>query len=160
MNLYLIRHAEAEQTSEGKPHEERALTVNGIEIIKASIEVWKNFISNFDIVLTSPLKRAKQTAVIIHNSFKPHFDIAEEISLLNGGLTEDLLSICRSLALDDIAMVGHQPDLGNHIAQMIGSKESNFKISPASITKIFFKEKPKLGEGVLEFLIPPRNKKG
>ena len=33
MNIYLIRHGEAEQTSDSKPHEERSLTAEGIEII-------------------------------------------------------------------------------------------------------------------------------
>ena len=44
MNIYLIRHGEAEQPSDRKPHEERALTTDGIEIVKASTELWKNFI--------------------------------------------------------------------------------------------------------------------
>jgi len=160
MNIYLIRHAEAEQTSEGKPHEERALTTNGIEIIKSSIETWKKFISTFDIILTSPLKRAKQTANILSSSFKSEFDFVEEICLLNGGLTEDLLSVARSLNLNDIAMVGHQPDLGIHIARMIGTTDSSFGMPPAAIAKINFKERPVIGKGILEFLLPPVIKKG
>jgi phosphohistidine phosphatase len=160
MNIYLIRHAEAEQTSEGKPHEERALTTNGIEIIKSSIELWKKFIDNFDIILTSPLKRAKQTANILNSYFKSEFDVVEEIILLNGGLTEDLLSVARSLNLNEIAMVGHQPDLGIHVARMIGTIDSNFIISPAAIAKIHFKERPEIGKGILEFLLPPIIKKG
>ena len=160
MNIYLIRHGEAEQPSDRKPHEERALTTDGIEIVKASTELWKNFIYSFDIILTSPLKRARQTAQIIHNTFKTEFDVVEEICLLNGGLTGDLLSIARSLNLNDIAMVGHQPDIGHHIAQMIGVNESNYKIPPALIAKINFKDRPKVGKGILEFLLPPVNKKG
>jgi phosphohistidine phosphatase len=160
MNIYLIRHAEAEQTSEEKPHEERALTSNGIEIIKSSIEVWKKFIGNFDIILSSPLKRAKQTANILHSSFKSEFDVVEEIILLNGGLTEDLLSVARSLNLNEVAMVGHQPDLGIHLARMIGTIDSNFNLPPAAIAKIHFNERPVIGEGILEFLLPPIIKKG
>jgi phosphohistidine phosphatase len=160
MNIYLIRHGEAEQTSEGKPHEERLLTSNGIEIFKASIEMWKNFVDNFDIILSSPLKRAKQSANILNSVFKSAFDVIEEICLLNGGITEDLLSVARSLDLNEVAMVGHQPDLGIHLASMIGSKEANFKLLPASIAKIHFKERPVIGKGVLEFLIPPLIKKG
>ena len=160
MNIYLIRHGEAEKTSGGKPHEERALTANGIEIIKTSLELWKKFIETFDIILSSPLKRAKQTAQIVSSVFKSSFEVAEEICLLNGGLTEDLLSIARSLDLNDIAMVGHQPDIGNHIATMIGSNDANFKIPPAAIAKIYFNERPVIGKGVLEFLLPPINRKG
>ena len=160
MNIYLIRHGEAEKTSAEKPHEQRALTLNGIETIKASIEMWKKFVDNFDIILSSPLKRAKQSANILNSVFKSDFDVIEEICLLNGGITEDLLSVARSLGLNDVAMVGHQPDLGIHIASMIGSKDANFKLPSASIAKIYFKERPVIGKGVLEFLLPPIIKKG
>lgn len=160
MNIYLIRHGEAESTSENKPHEERMLTANGIEILKTSVIFWKNFIDRLDIILTSPLKRAKQTAQIINREFKAEFDVIEEICLLNGGMTEDLLSVAQSMNMSEIAMVGHQPDIGEHIAAMTGSGEAHFKIPVASIAKINFKDKICIRKGVLEFLIPPANKKG
>ena len=160
MNIYLIRHGEAESTSIEKPHEERSLTTEGIEILKTSIGNWKNFISKIDIILTSPLKRTMQTALIIQNIYKPEFDIIEEICLLNGGLTEDLISIARSLNMSDVAMVGHQPDIGNHLVSMIGSGSANFRIQPASLAKISFSEKPRIGTGVCEFFLPPKIKNG
>ena len=160
MNIYLIRHGEAELTSANKPHEERALTSEGIEILQTSVNFWKNFIPKLDIILTSPLKRAKQSAQIIHKVFNTEFDVVEEIALLNGGLTEDLISISRSLSMNDVAMVGHQPDIGSHLASMIGTNTSNFRIQPASIAKVSFKEKAKIGNGVCEFLFPPIIKNG
>ena len=160
MNLYLIRHGEAEQTSENKPHELRGLTENGAEIVRTSAEFWKNFIQSFDIILSSPLKRAKQTAEIIRVVLKVKQEVVEEISLLNGGLTEDLLSIAEAFGMNEIAMVGHQPDIGIHIAAMTGKGDPNFRIPPSTITKIHFQEYPRIGKGILEFLLPPINKKG
>jgi len=160
MNLYLIRHGEAEQTSENKPHELRGLTENGAEIVRTSAEFWKNFIQSFDIILSSPLKRAKQTAEIIRVVLKVKPEVAEEISLLNGGLTEDLLSIAEAFGINEIAMVGHQPDIGIHIAAMTGAGDSNFRIPSATIAKIHFRDNPRIGKGILEFLLPPPNKKG
>lgn len=160
MNIYLIRHGEAEQTSEGIPHEERSLTSNGIEALKSSVNIWKKFVDNFDIILSSPLKRSKQTAKIIQAVYKPEFDVVEEICLLNGGLTEDLISIAKSLSMNDIAMVGHQPDIGSHLSSMIGSNSSNFRIPPATIAKVSFNDKPRIGYGVCEFLLHPITKNG
>lgn len=160
MNLYLIRHGEAEQTSGNKPHEIRALTEHGVEIVRASSEFWKNFIQNFDIIISSPLIRAKQTADIIHDVLKVKPEVVEEISLLNGGLTEDLISIADAFGMKEIAMVGHQPDIGIHIGSLIGTGDSNFKIPPAAIAKIRFVENPRIGKGILELLLPPINKKG
>ena len=160
MNIYLIRHGEAEPPSETKPHEQRALTKEGVEAVKASAEYWKKFTQSFDIILTSPLKRAAQTAKLIHEFLNVKQEVVEEISLLNGGLTEDLLSIAEALEINNIAMIGHQPDIGIHIASMTGSNNTNLRIPPAAIAKIHFKDKPRIGQGILEFLIPPINKKG
>ena len=160
MNIYLIRHAKAESTSELKPHEERELTTIGIAILKASAEVWKNYITNFDIILSSTLKRAMQTAEIIKEAFEVKNDVMQEISLLNGGLTEDLLNLASSLGMNELAMIGHQPDIGIHISIMLGANELNCWIPPSAIAKISFDGNPKIGKGKLEFLIPPVNKKG
>lgn len=160
MNIYLIRHAEAEPTSELKPHEDRELTPRGISILKASTDVWKNYIANFDIILSSPLKRAMQTAEIIRGVFDVKIGIMKDISLLNGGETEDLLSVAQSLVLNEIAMIGHQPDIGNHISAMIGTHEFISRITPATIAKISFIDNPGMRNGNLEFLIPHANKKG
>jgi len=160
MNIYLIRHGQAEQTSEQKPHEERELTHQGIAILKASAEMWKNYLTDIDIILSSPLKRAMQTAEIIKEAFDVKTNIMQEISLLNGGQTEDLLNLAGSLGLNDIALIGHQPDIGIHISLMIGANEINSRIPPATIAKISFNSNPGIGKGKLEFLIPPVNKKG
>lgn len=160
MNIYLIRHAEAEQTTANKPHEERELTPRGIEILKASIDLWKNYLSSFDIILSSPLKRATQSADIIKEAFNIKRVVVEEVSLLNGGQTEDLLNLAGSLTVNEVAMIGHQPDIGIHISIMIGTYELNCWIPPSTIAKISFEGKPGVGKGKLEFLIPPVNKKG
>jgi len=57
-------------------------------------------------------------------------------------------------------MVGHQPDIGIHISAMTGAGDSNFKIPPATIAKIHFRDNPRSGKGILEFLLPPISKKG
>ncbi|MCU0406171.1 MAG: phosphohistidine phosphatase SixA [Ignavibacteriaceae bacterium] len=160
MNIYLIRHAEAEQTSDVKPHEERELTPRGIERLKASAEIWEQYFNEIDMILSSPLKRAMQTAEIIRKIFEVKMDVVEEISLLNGGQTEDLLNLSGSLGLNELVMIGHQPDIGIHISIMTGANELNCWIPPATIAKISFDGNPRVGKGKLEFLIPPIVKKG
>ena len=160
MNLYIIRHGKAEISSEMKPDEERELTEEGIPLVNNAAGKWKEFINTFDLVLSSPLKRAIQTAVIIKEVFDIKKDVVEVPSLLNGGTTQDLLNEVSSLRLKDIAMIGHQPDIANHISRLTSHSDINLKIPPAALAKISFKDKLAIGEGILEFLIPPGNKKG
>ena len=160
MNIYLIRHGEAEKTSEEKPHKERELTVDGIQVVNAAAELWKNYISVFEMIFSSPLKRAMQTALIIKEVFKIKTEVLEEVSLMNGGLTEDLLNIVSAFGVEDVAMIGHQPDMGIHISRMTSPAEVNIKIPPATLAKISFNGNPGIGRGKLELLFPPVIKKG
>jgi phosphohistidine phosphatase len=160
LNLYLIRHGEAEKSSEKKSDDARELTPLGIQTVEISSLFWKNLINKLDIIFSSPLKRAIQTAEIVKKSFKVEKEILIENSLLNGGLTEDILNVVSAYGNEDTALVGHQPDMAAHISRMIGHNEINLRIPPSTIAKISFNNKPMIGEGKLEFLIPPTNKKG
>ena len=70
MNLYLIRHSIAENITIDKKDFDRELTKEGKFVIKKTSEAWKNYIGNVDVVLTSPLKRAIQTAEIISTNLQ------------------------------------------------------------------------------------------
>ena len=160
MIVYLIRHGKAEKSSFTKHDRDRELTSEGIQIVKTSAEFWKKYIDGFEIILVSPLKRAMQTANIISEVFKVNSKVLQETSLLNGGKTEDLLNLISSFSAEEIAMVGHQPDMGIHISKMTGCNDANIKIPPTTIAKISFISNPVIGKGILEFLIPPLIKKG
>ena len=62
------------------------------------------------------MKRAEQTEKIIQSVYNSEYSVIEEICLLNRGLSEDLVAIAGPLNMDDVAMVGHQPDIGNHLS--------------------------------------------
>jgi len=115
MNIYLIRHADAEKSSPSKKDYERKLTPEGISSIKAAVEGWKNLISSFDYIVSSPLKRAVQTAEIVAKSFYYKEEITTDKRIAVGN-TEELIEIANSLDGKEIAFVGHEPDFSNHVS--------------------------------------------
>ena len=155
MNLYFIRHGKAEPTSPLKKDSDRELTSDGIIILKATVESWKNVIKGFDFILTSPLLRAMQTSEIISKVIGFNSDIIKENLLLPGSNTNSLVELANSLEEANIALIGHQPDLSFHTSRLISSKEVNLRYSPGTIAKISFEGKPKFGKGELVFLLPP-----
>ncbi len=155
INFYFIRHSIAEPANNKIIDKERRLTVEGKRILEYSAEYFKKYIHSIDIIVSSPIYRAIETSEIIRKIFKVEKEIIEDNSLLNGGNIEELLLLGESLAMKNIAMVGHQPDISQHISKLICSSEAGFKIPPASIAKISFDGNPSLGKGVLEFLLPP-----
>lgn len=155
MNLYLIRHSISENSSSTKKDFERELTEEGKEIIRRSSESWKVFIPKFDVILTSPLKRAVQTAEIISTVFKPENGVSVESNLTSGSKTIDLIEILTTTGLDEVAVVGHQPDLSIHIFNLCGKGSINLLYPPATIAKVEFENRIRYSTGKLTFFIPP-----
>ena len=155
MNLYLIRHSIAENISIDKKDFDRELTEEGKFVIKKASEAWKNYIGNVDVVLTSPLKRAIQTAEIISTNLQDIQNLIKDNNLGTGSRTADLIDILNSLEYKNVVVVGHQPDLSQHINNFCGTGSFNLAFPPASLAKIEFDNSIKYGRGRLVYFIPP-----
>ncbi|TDJ55370.1 MAG: phosphohistidine phosphatase SixA [Ignavibacteria bacterium] len=155
MNIFLIRHGKAEPTFQTKKDIDRELTKEGINIIKRSVEFWKNGIVSFDFIITSPFKRAVQTGEIIAELMNYKNDLIKDNALSPGCSTRSVIQLAEELNADNIAFVGHQPDMSYHISSLVCNSQLNLKFSPASIAKVSFKGNPIPGKGILEFLLPP-----
>jgi phosphohistidine phosphatase len=66
MEIYFVRHGAAEGSLYNTPEAdfERELTKYGRDTVTSGAECLKNFVPGFDLILTSPLVRAVQTAEI------------------------------------------------------------------------------------------------
>ncbi|MBK7499227.1 MAG: histidine phosphatase family protein [Ignavibacteriales bacterium] len=155
MNLYLIRHSIAENITMDKKDFDRELTEEGKFVIKKTSEAWKNYIGNVDVVLTSPLKRAIQTAEIISTNLQDKQNLIKDNNLGTGSRTADLIDILNSLDYKNVVVVGHQPDLSQHINNFCGTGSFNLAFPPASLAKIEFDNTIKYGRGRLIYFIPP-----
>ena len=155
MNIFLIRHGKAEPASLEKKDFDRELTKEGINIIKRSVGFWKNRIRSFDFIITSPFIRAVQTAEIISELMNYKTDLIKDSTLSPGSSTRSVIQFAKVLEGDNIAFVGHQPDMSYHISTLVCNSQLNLKFSPVSIAKVLFDGKPKPGKGILEFLLPP-----
>src|SRR6476659_4187985 len=124
--LFLIRHGIAEERGDAWPDDaKRTLSEDGIERFQKSarclvrLDVW------IDVVLTSPLVRARQTADIVASAFDPRPSIIAIDSLAPGGsyasLVADLEKHGRKTR---IALVGHEPGIGELGARLIGSRHA------------------------------------
>ncbi len=135
MNLYLIRHSISENASLNKKDFERELTEEGKFVIKNAAEAWKKYIGKFDIILTSPLKRAVQTSEIVSSIMQINPNIIIENNLGTGSRTSDLIEILNLTEASDVAVIGHQPDLSIHIINLCGKGNFNLVIPSSNYCK-------------------------
>jgi phosphohistidine phosphatase len=69
MDLFILRHGEAGKSSDGGDDFSRPLTVAGATDVTRDAEWLKDLGVKFDAIISSPLKRAHQTASIVSKIF-------------------------------------------------------------------------------------------
>ncbi|OGV02641.1 MAG: hypothetical protein A2330_10835 [Ignavibacteria bacterium RIFOXYB2_FULL_36_7] len=139
MNLYLIRHGDAEKASLSKSDSERELTSKGKVSIKKAAEGWKRTIKSADII-----------ADVFDYSKK----ITTDKRITIGNKPNDVIDFIRSFDVENIAIVGHEPDMSNNLSAFTSSAGMYLEFKKGTIAKISFEGKIRLSAGTLEFLIP------
>ena len=77
-----------------------------------------------DFVLTSPLVRARETATLLAAGLKPKPALVEIEALAPGGRHQAVIEAIKSHAKRHrrLALVGHEPDLGELAARLLGAR--------------------------------------
>src|SRR5215210_2214995 len=127
MELYIIRHAIAQPLGQKNDFldEKRALTSEGRAALRKAAKGLRKLGVEFDFILTSPLVRAVETTEIIAQALGLSKKDVEQTETLAPGASPDELfaEIKRRAGAESIALVGHQPDLGNLISEIVAGGE-------------------------------------
>ncbi|MBK1791307.1 SixA phosphatase family protein [Persicirhabdus sediminis] len=151
MDLIIIRHAKAEdnQGADG----ERALTDKGISQGEAVGDLLIQLDLEPDVVLASPLVRARQTAEAICSRWEAATPIIEPWLSCGMPPSEAKVELQAYSAFQTVAIVGHEPDLSCLVEHILGMQIGCCEMKKASVCYI---KDVKLngGGGVLGFLVP------
>ncbi len=161
MELYLIRHGIAVERTNNIKDEERELTAQGREKTRKVAKRLYSLGLRCELILTSPLARSRQTAEILCSC-----GLSAQIQELNclapdGDIQTWLnwLEQRQMLATDtQLAMVGHQPDLG-HWAEILawGEARSVLLLKKAGIIGLKLPENgAPVGRSQMFWLTPPK----
>jgi phosphohistidine phosphatase len=129
MNLYIMRHAEAED--QAKSDDARPLTVRGRERTRGAAGGLRALGLRFDAILTSPLLRAAQTAELVADEYanNPPPQVLPELSP-SVSPREALASLVPFVRHEEVLMVGHEPQLSRLVALLLtpeGTAAISFK---------------------------------
>jgi phosphohistidine phosphatase len=120
--LYLIRHAIAEERDAWPDDAKRPLTEDGTDKMRKPRADWRAS-AWFDVILTSPFVRTRQTAEIVATAFNERPPIVAVESLAPGGSIQSLLSdLERQARRSRVAVVGHEPGIGELAARLAGAR--------------------------------------
>ena len=155
--LYLIRHGIAEERGEAWPDDaKRPLTDEGIDRVRKSARGLVRLGVSFDAILTSPLVRTRQTADAVASAFelRPHIVAAE--SLAPGGTYQAVLAdLEKQTRRSRIALVGHEPGIGELASRLSGSRHP-LEFKKGAACRIDVDALPPTGPGSLRWFLTPR----
>lgn len=160
MNLLLIRHGPAGEraawTRTGHPDAERPLTVEGREAVRLATPGVVSLVPRLDVLATSPLVRAYQTAEIVSQGYTD-MPITVVDALAQGSDRIPLLEWIREHRPGlTIALVGHNPDLEQLAAWLLAVRQHGFvRLRKGGAMLISFDITPTPGGGILQWLMRP-----
>jgi phosphohistidine phosphatase len=164
LELYLLRHGDAGRRTAiavGPDSSDLPLTIAGREEIAVLARSLKQINLKFDAIISSPLKRAIQTAKIIAKALVMEKRISIWNELVPEGNRSKLYSRLNQYTREStILMVGHQPYLTNIICDMIFQKRVNqvgrINLKKAGLAKIRVISLMPNTSGELRWLLTPR----
>ncbi|MEH2292383.1 phosphohistidine phosphatase SixA [Nostoc sp.] len=161
MELYLIRHGIAEDKGLDIKDEERSLTKEGREKTEKVAQKLVKLGLSFDLILTSPLVRARQTAEILIAK-KLSSQLEESSHLAPDGKIsswlKDWLEPRNYSQNTQLALVGHEPDLTNWAEILLwGEAKESLVLKKAGMIGIKLPETGSpLGRSQMFWLTPPK----
>lgn len=158
MNLFILRHASAgTKRPNSRLDVKRSLDKDGKRHCLQLAYVLNSLKLNFDLVVSSPLKRALQTATLISTETGYEAPV-----LLSDGLAPEaklpdfqrLLAECRDR--ENVLVVGHNPNLQSFLGALLvptaATTEAQVRLRKGSIARLNFIH----GPASLQWMIDPR----
>lgn len=140
MNIFILRHAIALDRSDWKGSDsDRPLTDEGIRKMKKAAKGIRRLDLRIDWILTSPFRRAYDTAMITAKELNLKKKMRLSKSLSPEG---DQKALVRHLALDfktweSVLLVGHEPYLSGLIGTLTtGIKEGGLELDKGGLAKL------------------------
>lgn len=152
MELYLLRHAIAEERSSDGSDSARMLTPEGAEKMRIGARGLRRLGVALDRLWTSPLTRARETAEIVGAAL----DVAPETvgALAPGCNAATLLDLLADIPrARSVMVVGHEPDLSGMIADLTGGSRVVMKKGGLALIDLSSLEP---GAGSLLWVLPPK----
>jgi phosphohistidine phosphatase len=161
MEIYILRHGIAvERGTKGYQNDsERPLTKEGEEKMYRIAKAILALELEFDLILSSPYVRARQTAEIVAASLE------EEVTLTNfltpGGNALELIGEINDEKPQRVLLVGHEPDLSQFISVLVtGAGDARIELKKGALCKLTT-EKLTFGQcATLNWLLTPRQLRG
>ncbi len=156
MVVYFLRHASAgERMSNPKKDEKRALDKNGIEQCGEVGRALAALDVHVDAIVSSPLKRATQTASLVGNELSYEGKLQLEDALKPAATYTDFRKMLDKYAkFESIMVVGHNPNLSEFLGRSVSEPggEANADLKKGAVARVEMSR----NSGVMQWMFTPK----
>jgi phosphohistidine phosphatase len=118
MDLYLVRHAAAADPDPTQSDRERPLTVDGEKRFRRAARGLASLVAGVDVLLSSPYRRAWQTAELLSSAGWPA-PVRSEALEAGRAPAEILQALQAYSSSESVALVGHEPTMHELVSYLL-----------------------------------------
>jgi phosphohistidine phosphatase len=159
MELFILRHAEAGKRLPARAKDaDRSLTEEGKEEFKQVAKAIKNLEVEPDLIVSSPLKRAKESAEIAAKMIggKAKLEFWDELKP-EGSREAFLKRLATVKSESTVLCVGHEPYLTQLIGDVVHHQGKPMMVlKKAGVARLSLRSLSPRAEGELKWLLTPR----
>lgn len=159
MNIYIVRHGIAvEQGTSGLSDADRPLTKEGIERMQKAARGLKRFLDPPDLIVSSPLLRAKQTAEILAVALQTRDGVEEWAELSPASAPHSTVTLLKSHAdtVKSVVLVSHEPHVSALAALLLGMKPLAVSFKKGAICALSCPHSLAAGKAELLWFLTPK----
>jgi len=157
MEIYLLRHGIAEDQKPGGRDADRALTGEGKKKLREVLAVAKAAGVSPDVILTSPYRRAKETAEIAREVLAGSLTVIPGTAFTPGGEMRDAWADIRGHRDAKAVMVAtHEPFAGLFAAFLLNAPGMQVDFKKGAIMRIDVDSYGPQPRGLLKWMLTPR----
>jgi phosphohistidine phosphatase len=153
INIFILRHGEADPRDAGIPDRERKLTKKGRRDVQKVLKLAGKSEEPPDLILTSPLRRAQESAALAAAIFKCERVVETKNLLPSTAPDRTWKEIAALPNVSRVLIAGHEPHLGRFVAFLLDA-------TPADLTKGALvrieARRQSTPSGVLKWMLTPR----
>lgn len=156
MNLYLLRHGIAEDTPPGGRDEDRELTDQGREKLSEVLHRAAKAGLKPDTILTSPYKRAMQTAKLASKILDGPDPVSTDALVPHGTPRSLWNEIRASGSAGEVLLAGHEPLLSHAVSYLLNAPSLKVDLKKGALVAIEMSSMRGEPHGTLRWMLIPK----
>lgn len=157
MDIYILRHGIAEDAQAGRPDSDRALTPEGKKKLRNVLRAARNAGASVSLILTSPYRRAVQTAQVAAEALDYKGELLRTKALEPGSRPQLVWEEIRVHKNEpQILLAGHEPLFSALTAYLLASPNLQIDFKKGAMACVEITHFPAEPSGVLKWMLTPK----